>query len=360
MGDTISTANLRAKAFASQVWTEAQDELFHKRFIGKMEPTPDKATVDAFNNIIVMKENLLSPGQEHKGYQITMPLAMKLSGAGVTGDGILEGSEEAIDTYDFTVTVDQWRNAVRQTGLADEYKVTYNTRMLQKALLKINLKEHMEDEMTEALSNSPTYSATYVSNRHIYAGDATTVATLDDLTENTGNLFDVRAVQTARRLAKQAVPRIRPIMWEGKPYYVVLAHPWQIKSLHSSTTWQNAYYYAAERGDGNPIFSGADSVIDGVVIHEYTGIYTAASGAELANDTASGDNTAAANVARALFLGAQAGLYAIAKRPFWVEKFFDYGNKFGVATGLIYEAAKTVWNSIDYGTIAIDTCTVPD
>ncbi len=355
MGDTISAANLRAKIWPSDIWVESMAEIFFKQFSGKEQPLATSVEAEAFNNIICMKEDLLSPGTKHKGYQITMPLAYKLTGSGVTGDSTLEGSEEAIDTYDFTTTVEQKRNAVRQTGLNDEYKVTYDARMLQKALLKMWLKELMDSDMITALSNSPTYSATWASNRHLYAAAQTTVAGLDDATKDTGDLFDLRIVRKVRRLASKSKPKIRPIIGKGKKYYVILADSSQIRSLHESTDWQSAYQLAAERGEGNPIFSGADSVIDGVVIHEYDGIKTAAAGQELANDSASGSNTATADVARAIFMGAQAGLYAIAKRPFWVEKFFDYGNKFGVATGLIYKAAKCNWNSIDYGTVALDT-----
>lgn len=360
MTDTVSISNLRAKIWSSQLWVEAQEEIFFSKFMGSMEPTGDKVAVEAFNNIIVLKEDLLAPGQKKKGYQITMPIAMKLAGAGVTGDSTLEGSEEGITTYDFTMTVEQVRNAVRNTGLDDDYKVTYDNRMMMKVLLKMWLREFMDTEMFTALSNTPTASATRANTRHLYAGDGTTVATLDDNTKDTGNLFEVAFIQEAARLFKTSQPRMRPIIYKGKPYIICLAHPMQIKALHACTAWQADYRYAAERGYDNPIFSGADSIIDGVVIHEHNEIKSAAIGAELANDAASGSNTATTAVARALFMGAQAGAYAIAKRPFWVEKFFDYGNKLGIATGLIYEAAKVVWNGIDYATICGDTMIVED
>lgn len=361
MADTISIANLRAKLWSSQVWVEAQEEIYFSKFMGKMEPLASKIDMKAFDNLIVLKEDLMAEGMKNKkGYQITIPIAMKLSGAGVTGDNDLEGSEEGITTYDFSMTVDQIRNAVRQTGLMDEYKVTYDDRMIMKVLLKMWLREYMDEEMFTALSNSPTYSATHAQNRHLYAGDATTVATLDDNTTDTGNLFDIRMISEAKRLASLSDPRIRPIMYKGKPYFICLAHPYQIKALRDSTDWEATYQNAAERGYDNPIFTGADCIINGVIVHEHPLLKTAAIGEELANDAVSGDNTATAAVARALFLGAQCGSYAIAKRPFWVEKFFDYGNKFGVATGLIYEAAKVVWNSIDYSTICLDTMVIED
>ena len=39
----------------------------------------------------------------------------------------------------------------------------------------------------------------------------------------------------------------------------------------------------------------------------------------------------------------------------WVEAMDDYENQFGVACGLIGGVKKTVFNSIDYATIALTT-----
>lgn len=357
MASETINVNLVAELWAKQLWVEAQDEIFFKKMSGKMEPTALKADATAFSNIIVIKEELT----KEAGEAITIPLAMKLAGSGVTGDNEMDTNEEATVTYDFKATIDQIRNAVRLKGKMNTRKAAYDMRAQAKALLKIWLREYMDMEMFTALSNSPTYSATTVSNRHLYAGDATTVATLNDVTENTGNLFDLRIISTARRLAKRAVPRIRPLMWKGHEYYVMLASPDQIKAAKSSTLWKDSYQNAWERSQSNPIFEGMDFVYDGVVVHEHQNIYTAAIGEELANDAASGDNTATVAVARALFLGAQAGVYAIGERPFWVEDHLkDYRNRPGFCTGLIYEAAKSVYNSIDYATIACDTCIVED
>jgi len=357
MASETVNAELVAELWAKQLWVEAETEIWFKKMSGKMEPTMLKADATAFNNIIVIKEELT----KEAGEAITIPLAMKLTGSGKTGDDTMDGQEEPTVTYEFKATIDQIRNAVRLKGKMNTRKAAYDMRAQAKGLLKIWLRERMDFEMFEALSNSPTYSATRVDNRHLYAGDATTVATLNDVTDNTGNLFDLRIISEAKRLARIAVPKIRPIYWKGKAYYVCLAHDYQIKACKESTRWKDDYRHAAERGEDNPIFQGADFVFDGVVVHAHENIYTAAIGEELANDTASGDNTATVAVARALFLGAQAGAYVIGERPFWVEdELKDYKNRPGFCTGIIYEAAKTLFNSKDYGTIALDTCIVED
>ncbi len=357
MASETINAELVAELWAMQLWVEAQNEIWFKKMSGKTEPTALKAEATAFNNIVVIKEELT----REAGEAITIPLSYKLVGAGKTGDDTLDGQEEATRTYDFKVTIDQLRHAVRLKGKMNSKKAAYSMRAQAKALLKIWLTEKMDDEMFEALSNSPTYSATTVDNRHIYAAAQTTVAGLDDSTADTGDLFDLRIISRAKRLARIAQPKIRPIYWKGKAYYVCLAHDYQIKSCKESDRWKEDYRHAADRGLGNPIFEGADFVYDGVVVHAHENIRTAATGEELANDTASGANTATADVARALFLGAQAGCYAIGERPWWIEDLLkDYKNRPGFSTGVIYEAAKTVFNSKDYGTIALDTMIVPD
>ncbi len=359
MATTSSLAANRASLWSKLIWAEAQPEIYFNKFTGKQEPGLSQMEQSSFNNLICMKEDLLSEGQNHKGYIINIPLAYKLTGAGVTGDTALKDTnEEAISTYNQAVTVQLYRNGVKDEGMYDNQKVVYDTRLLFKDMLKGWVQEKMDSLMFTALSTTPTASATYASNRHLYAGDATTVATLDDSTADTGNLFDCRIIRSAKLLAQCSVPRIRPIKIDGQEYYVVLAHPFQIKALHASSDWKNSHYYAADRGLKNPIFSGSDSIIDGCIIHSHENIKTAASGAELSGDTASAANTSTAAVGRALFLGAQCGINAIARKPFWNEEFSDYNHRFGVASGFIAGIAKSVFNSIDYATIALDTMIV--
>ena len=39
----------------------------------------------------------------------------------------------------------------------------------------------------------------------------------------------------------------------------------------------------------------------------------------------------------------------------WVEELFDYENQLGVSASLIWGLKKTVFNSIDFGTIVVQT-----
>lgn len=63
-------------------------------------------------------------------------------------------------------------------------------------------------------------------------------------------------------------------------------------------------------------------------------------------------------VRRAILCGAQAGVVGFGRengptRYTWVEESFDYGNKLGVSAGTIFGIKKSVFNSLDYGTIVM-------
>jgi hypothetical protein len=91
------------------------------------------------------------------------------------------------------------------------------------------------------------------------------------------------------------------------------------------------------------------------VLHEYDRI-------ETRDNTQVFDtgDTCGENVARALFLGAQAGVHAYGQYPGWYEKMFQYGRVPGVATDMILSNQKCVFDSEDFGVITVDTVIVPD
>jgi hypothetical protein len=66
------------------------------------------------------------------------------------------------------------------------------------------------------------------------------------------------------------------------------------------------------------------------------------------------------NVKSAIFCGAQAALFATGRdnsdtEMRWVEELFDYENQLGVAAGMVFGLKKTVYNSIDFATIVVQT-----
>ncbi len=330
MALTPVETNQVKKLYGKQLWKEGRDELFFKKFMGEGE-----------FNIIQEKTDF----RKDKGDTLYFGLGMDLSGAGVTGDNELEGNEEALTVYSDSVTVDQIRNAVRVQGRLEEQKAAYGIRETAKERLKFWLAEKIDEIIFDHLcgDTSQTFPAAPLapdSDHVLYGGNATSDSDIDSTDKFTAALISKTKVK-----AQTLDPRVKPVKVDGKDYYVCVIHPYQAYDLRQDTDWQNAHYYASERGLDNPIFTGSMGIYDGVAIHVHPKIYTASNWG------------AGANVegARALFLGAQAGLFAQASDTSWVEKDFDYANQTGVATGLIWGFKKARFNSEDFGLIALDT-----
>jgi N4-gp56 family major capsid protein len=174
------------------------------------------------------------------------------------------------------------------------------------------------------------------------------------------DVLTVSIIRQAKMKAKLANPKVKPLRIKGKDFYVMFIHPkqaWDLKNA-SSSIWAQAQREAQVRGDKNPIFTGSLGVWDGVILfeHEYV--------PQLTGDGASvvfsaGNTTYAPNgvvVDRALLCGRQAVGAAFTSESFKMsEETFDYGNKKGVATGIIGGVQKMMFNSKNYGVVTVDT-----
>jgi len=324
MATGVSTIpnELVKKLWGKQLWMEAEESLFFKKFIGENEDS------------IIQK---VSDLKKDSGDTITIPLLMKLSGDGVTGDNTLEGNEEQMTFYHMPVTVDQIRHAVRIKGKMEEQKSAVKLRTAAKTALKTWLVEKIEKRFFATLGTSPT------SSRVLYGGDATApgeIVAADKLTTT--------LISTAKRKAMMATPKIRPVRVDGREYYVMVVHPYAARDLKTDNAWLSAQQYANLRGDANnPIFTGALGIWDGVALWEHPWV-------RLTTEGASG-----ANCCYNTLLGAQAGAWAVAKETFWEEEDFDYHNSVGFATGVIDGFKKSQFGASgseqDFGVITVIT-----
>ena len=317
MATTKYPPNLVQRAWALDLWREVEDEIYWKKFIS-----------EGTDNIITKKTDL----KTKPGNAITIPLLMKLTGSGTSGDNTLEGNEEALTYFDMEVTVGQKRHAVRSEGEEEEQKSWLNFRKNAKSALKMWMEELIDGSIFGALCSIPT------ANRVLYP---TGCSAFGDIT--TSNKLTTTMIRTAKLRAKMATPKIRPVKVDGKEYYVLLVHPYAADDLKQDSVWVQSQREAGVRGKENPIFSGALGVYDGVVLHDHEHVPLAAEGAS------------GAQISYNVLLGAQAGAYAVAKEPFWKEKKFDYENQLGIATGLIYGVRKSVFNGEDFATYTCPT-----
>jgi len=346
------TAFALGDALAVQRWStslavEAQKKMYFGKFLG---------------SIIENKTDL----EKKAGDTITYGLRMKLRGAGITGDNTLEGNEEALVYYNDHIHIDQLRHAVRSKGKASEKHVPYDMRATAREALATWWAERFDELIFVNLSGArgvdstltlPLTYSTFAGNALVTPTATTHYKFANGMAYATLTATDILTLSEIDRLVEAAEtvdPMIQPIMVDGEKHYVLLIHPYQATDLRTNTAtgqWLDIQKAAGARGASNPIFKGALGVYNNVVIHVHRNVVRFSDG-----------GSGAVALARALFLGAQAGAIAFGNgggesvaRYSWKEELFDYGNQLGVAAGSIFGVKKTIFNSADFGVIALDT-----
>jgi len=371
MADTeiLSANNSTVQKWSALLYKSVVKQLYFGRYVGTSE-----------DSVIQKKTDLI----KEKGDKISFALRRLLAGAGRFNDDAVETHEEALVFDDFLATVVLWGNGVRAKGKMSERRPAFSLKAEMQPALSDWMAEKMDVYTTLALSGLATglevdgsaiaavapstnrkwfggQTITEVGTASVLEKTGTTDATIDSATDN---LFGPKVISAIKRKAELATPTIRPAATiDGKKYYVMLIHPYQAKALKADGEWRSEQLHAAERGMSNPLFTGMLGVHDGVVVHEYSRIETrlGAGGTTASEIFEAGDGCYnGIYVARALFLGAQAGVHAYAQYPGWYEKNFEYGRVPGVWTDVIMAIQKTVWNSEDYAVITVDTAYVPD
>ncbi len=320
---TWTTASaLTQQLWANRFWVEAKTEsyFYGQGFVGPSET----------NDIIVEFGDL----NKEQGSQITFGQIRELGNAGIQGDATLEGNEEAPNTYDDAITIDQWRNAIRTKGkLSEQYPSDKATRKWAKELLRRWMSEKLDQDLFDAIGDSLT--------KVIYGGDATSTATIES-----GDYMTLQLISKCVAYGKKATPKIKGKMIKGRetPGVIVISPDHEYDLTERDASWAQAQREAMRRGNDNPIFTGALGVHKGVPIHSHE---------RVALSTTWGGG--AVNGATALYMGVASGAIAYAKKRIWNEKTFDYGNKVGFAIGAIYGVTKAVFNSSDNAVVGVRT-----
>jgi len=367
MANTVSVDALRQEVWGKDLYRDVLSDIYFQA--NGMMGTD-------INNIVQHKNEL----SKEAGDVATFGISVRMTGNGVDGDSELEGQEEAINTYSEQIAIDQKRFAVRLTGKLDEQKAAYNMRTDAKDKLKQRLVEFHERQvflkmqgivnptLTDiaavtvsaacAWSNTPDYVADAVDaagsgSRYVCAasGGLDAIAVTD--------LITPQLISKAKLLATVANPQIQPLRIGGKDYYVLFIHPYQAYDLHQNATWSQAMREAEVRGKENPIFTGADGVWDGVIVHSHPYCsFLDASAQATGFRSASAGTVVLADTFRASLCGQQAiGMVQCKNDNKWVEKTFDYGNKVGFATSFIggYQKIQFSTLALDYAVVTLDT-----
>jgi N4-gp56 family major capsid protein len=348
---------LAVKLWSKRLSVEVLKNTWIGRFMG-----------DSSSDVIQIKDET----QKSAGDKITYGLRMQLTGAGVIGDGTLEGQEEALTTYNDSVLINQLRHAVRSAGRMSQQRVPFSIRDEALSGLRDWWSDRIDFSGFNQLcgftpTNTPAgalgaadtrwtglQAVTAPDSNHIIRSDASAVG--DDSITTTAT-FSLSMIDKAVERARVATPAIRPVTVGGKPFYPVFIHPYQVTDLRTNTStgqWLDIQKAAMTGGEvqDNPIFDGSLGVYNGAILHSD---YRVTPGVNQSNAL-----TQVSNVRRAVFVGAQAAMCAYGRdngpeRYTWVEELFDYENELGVSAGLIWGLKKTVFNSTDFGTIVLSS-----
>ena len=303
--------------------------------------------------------------QKSAGDKITYGLRMQLSGAGVQGDGTLEGNEEALTTYSDAVLINQLRHAVRSAGRMSQQRVPFDVRQEALSGLRDWWADRLDNSFfTQICGYTPQADSRFTGNNATVAPDAShyknAVGGTQDDTMGTGNTFTLAVIDKGVEAAKTLSPAIRPVKVKDKEYYVAFLHPYQVTDLRTNTNsgqWLDIQKAAMTGGEieDNPIFDGSLGVYNGVILHADVRVTQGVNGGS--------PTTAVANARRAVLAGAQAVMLAFGRedgpeRYTWVEELFDYKNELGVSAGLIFGMKKATYNSADFASIVISSYAV--
>lgn len=285
------------------------------------------------NKIIQVKRDLTVK----KGNKITFASVRRLKDAGVTGNTVLEGSEEELDSRSLAVTVDYIRHGVLVTD-KDEQLSAIGLRDAAKPALKTWEMEKLRNDIIAAFGsiNGVAYASATEAQKDAWLADnsdrvlfgalrsnissndhSVALATLD----TTADTMRPEIISLAARMAKTADPHLRPIQVNGdEEWWVLFTGPRAFRDLKVNSIMVQANQYARDRGKDNPLFTGNDLLWDNVIIREIPEI------AAYAN-VGSGGTT---DVEPAYLCGAQAIGIGWAETVSTTTNIKDYGFRKGV------------------------------
>jgi len=333
----FSTSNDHTKkAWEEKLYRDSVKESYFSKFTGS-----------GSDAIVQSKEQLT----KDKGDKITFGLRMRLVGAGVTSGQILEGNEERLVTHSNSVTLEQYRHAVRDDGAMSRQRAMFSISDEARNAIKDWMSEKQDQLAFDAIGVGA--GATVDPSKIFYKTGASTflatgtAATAKSALVAADSKLTLNFISFIKAFAKTGGNRtyvpLRPVKVEGKEYYVLLVHPDALFDLKSSSEYQQAQREAQERSKLHPLFVGATALWDGVVVHEHENCAIAA-------DAGSGANVP---WTKAVFMGAQSLVWAWGQRPEVIQETFDYKNEEGYGVSMIAGVAKSKFNSLDYGSLGI-------
>ena len=290
------------EVWAKDVLRRVKVEGFWGRFVGK----------EGSGAPIIEKTELTGPG-DLIHIQVTDPL----TGAGQTGDtSTVEGNEENLASSEILVATTFYRHGVANYRRADKKSLLDLRREARMRLEEWARNKIDNTRFTMFLGTDATVlpsalsGETYTPNTY-YAGTGN--AAVDDLA-----VTDVLTVEELQKIKlKLRLQQAKPVMTrDGRPYYFFVTHPNATHELKQDTRYEAWAREARERGEQNPLFTGALLTIDGMVIFDHENVPLA-------------DNATSVQYAKSIAFGAEAFVQGLDEAIGAEEDTFDYKNKSG-------------------------------
>lgn len=339
--------NEQLTVWQRDMWHAARNYSFINKFLGS----------DA-NSVI---QRITELKKTEKGARAVLTLVADLTGDGVVGDRQLEGNEEAIQSYDQVIRIDQMRHANLHEGRLAEQKSVVNFREESRNVLAYWLADRM-DQLAFLTLSGVSYA---------YKNDGTTRVGSDFPSLEFGG--DISAPSTKRLTRWDSVSGLvtsgaattdvdvsDTITWQslidlkayakeqyvrgikesgGEETFHVFMTPKCMARLKMDQDYMLNLRHAQPRESGNPLFTGGAVKVDNLYLHEYRHVFH--------SSTWGGGSVEGCQV---LFCGAQAMGMADIGDPLWVEKQFDYENRPGISVAKMLGFLKPKFRSIYAGT----------
>ena len=336
--------------WSMDLWKQARNQSFINKFLGKGP-----------NSMI---QHITELKKSEKGARAVITLLADLTGDGVAGDRTLEGNEEAMQSFDQVIRIDQLRHANRHEGRVADQKSIVEFRGNSKDVLAYWLADRM-DQLAFLTLAGVGYSKTNRGAPRV-GSDLQYLEFAQDVSAPSANRR-LRWDGTAKTMtiggSTSSIVAADTPTWEmlvqlkayAKDHYIrgikedggeetfhVFLTPQAMAKLKLDNNYMLNVRHAQQRGDGNVLFTGSSVKIDGLYLHEFRHVYNTA-------NAASGSKwggTGTVDGCSIAFCGAQALGMADIGAPEWVEKGFDYENQQGISVSKILGFLKPKFSSI--------------
>jgi N4-gp56 family major capsid protein len=347
--------------WSMELWKQARNQSFVNRFLGKGP-----------NSLV---QHITELKKSEKGARAVITLLADLTGDGVAGDRTLEGNEEAMQTFDQVIRIDQLRHANRHEGKMADQKSVVEFRGNSRDVLAYWLADRIDQMAFSALGGRsfavrPNGSARSGSDLPFleFAADVSAPSTkrllrwdnvnktLKDSVSgsntsaaivNTGAAAgsDFPSWQMFVQLKAYAKNRyMRGVGTDGgeETFHAFLT-PDAMARLKADNDYNLNLRHSLQTDKNDKLFSGSSVKIDGIYLHEFRHVPNVDQGISGTNMYGAGLNLKGSQV---LFCGAQALGMADIGAPEWNEKGFDYDNSQGISVGKILGFLKPKFGTI--------------